>query len=1285
MPRLTKTTIVQALTAGGEVGYKAANKSLRLSLELPQTRRLFRFLLELRLREAKGLTEGLINALWEAYEGPAEGAAGVDEAPVAPAAPLEDGQARPIWRIARVTTKNFGGINLCDGDEFEWDLRSESWLLDGPNGSGKSSLLGAIVWAFSGKRPRDDGLTEVHHMADVLDDADKKIGSWPPLAAYPANAVDLMELSPYVLVTVHLVSDQGGHAHVRRSLEGGKVETSFEGDFDVDDVFVSTGITMPTVLPSLRFKDKSDSALTQAVAQLTGLDELQHVGELADGLSHATREYASYAKKNGLQAKLDDFKANLAKAKEELAHVGQELPTFETKDAVGADSPLIQLGKALSDESTAHTATLSSDISPDIDASKLDGQREIMIALAEAQRSLTAGLAGVGAWSALEASSGELTAEVEAQIVEALVAAERELQEALEAEKKQKADNRFRLKASAAAWHFRHGDVANDKPLQHCPLCEQALPVDSPLHKEFSDLREANESSQLSLSRSLPGILEKLKKSVPEVTLRLAHKPSVEPRQALIDAVRAHVGQNAVPLKSLITFRELVEHWLETAPEPELVATKMDKVAQSPEHLAVLGAIHGISRALTLAKWYREVKEDWQAWWNSLVSTEVEHGDDTQRKKESLKGHLERLGSAMDGAKPYSRAVSNLRAAILAGREYEDVYAEQQRREKVIAALAPLKQLPALAQSVAKEAIEGLSSRIKTILEGMHASERFQYKAATLQKRDGLVVRGSFEGDLRVDVSLIANTSWLRSTLWAFIFALRQEAIEQHGGDPFPVWLFDDPQLTFDLSHRVNWSSYVAGLKNGTNPSQVIIATHDEAFAAKLRHSDLGANEATLKPASVDSGQMLVLEGTRVNRYWESANTERSSTEKAALYISEARIYLEGMLKAMLAGQGADVKGEAPVALALRIERLHLARNAPWDKQCFADLVSSILAPAIKDNLNEAHHADRSQLTFGEASLVHAAWKGLSRLLTRCFKEVRDHRLLHGMPSAFQLTPSELDFPDGFAHLIEQQQFPVLGRASAFSGRISEGALNYEEFKTGSVRGVRLGQHGGYRLTARTLEPVARPGDILLVHQAAPTTSRSLVVAIAEEKLVARRFTVSEASSDVAVLTANALDPYEIAQPIVARKETLKLRRVVGVLFSRDSIGVPSSHEVQQCAAESELTSIISRSTGLVAVAGQSAQPLALDGQYLLVGAKVRDQRELARLNGLPVIASDSEQHRYFKRLRLMTDELVVLESLDGGGDYPPELLTLDGRGTGRRVLEECWEVLGVLFELPNA
>ena len=1270
--------------AGQELGYKSANKSLRLSFAQPETRRIFGFLLESGLREAKGLTEGFIKALWDAYEGPAEGASNADDSPAAPLTPEHNSQVRQVWRIERVTTKNFGGINLCDGNEFEWDLRSESWLIDGPNGSGKSSLLGAIVWAFSGKRPRDEGLTDVHLMADVLDNSDKKIGTWPPLAAYPTNAVDLVELTSDVQVTVHLVNDQGEQAQVRRALRAGNVGTSYSDNFEVDDVFISTSITMPTVLPSLRLRDKSDNALTQAVTQLTGLDELEHVGELAEGLSHASREYASYAKKNGLPAKLSDFEANLARAKEELAHVGRQFPNFQTKDAVGTDSPMIQLGQSLAAESTAHTAALSADIASNIDASKLEGQREIMLALAEAQRLLTAGLASIGIWSDLKTCSEELNPEVEARIAAALSLAERELQEALEADKKQKADNRFRLKANAVAWHFQHGNLVNGQPLEHCPLCQQMLPEGSPLRKEFSELREANELAQLSLAQSLPIIKDKLKASVPEVTLRLAHKPSVEPRQALVDAIRAHMGQGAVSVKSLTTFTGLVEHWLESAPGLGLVATKLERDLETAEHLTVLAAIHGISRALKVALWYREVSKEWQAWWSNLVSTDVEHGKDTQRRNESIEAHLERLNLAMDGAKPYSRAVANLRAAILAGREYEDVHAEQQKRDKVIASLAPLKQLPALAQSVAKEAIEGLSSRIKTILEGMHASERFQYKAATLQKREGLVVRGSFEGDLRVDVSLIANTSWLRSTLWAFIFALRQEAIEQNGGDPLPVWLFDDPQLTFDLSHRLNWSSYVAGLKNGTNLSQVIIATHDEAFAAKLRNSELDANEATLKPASADSGQMMVLEGTRVNRYWEDANGDRSSNEKAARYLNEARIYLEGMLKAMLAGQGADVKDEAPGELAQRINTLHLGGNAPWDKRCFADLSSKVSASPIKEHLNEAHHADRSQLTFSEAKLVHTAWPNLSKLLTKCFREVRDHRLLHGMPSAFQLAPSVLDFPDGFGPLIKQQQFPVLGRASAFSGRISEGALNYEEFEPERVRGIRLGQHGGYRLTARTLEPIARPGDILLVHEGAVTTSRSLVVGIAEEKLVARRFTVSEASSDVAVLTANALDPYEIAQPIVARKETLKLRRVVGVLFSRDSIGVPSAHEVQQCGADSELISIFSRSSGLVEVAGQSAQPLALDGQFLIVGAKVRDRHHLARLDGLPVIASDSEQHRYFKRLRLMSNELVVLESLDGGGDYPPELLTLDAASSGQRMLEECWEVLGILFELPN-
>jgi hypothetical protein len=67
-------------------------------------------------------------------------------------------------------------------------------------------------------------------------------------------------------------------------------------------------------------------------------------------------------------------------------------------------------------------------------------------------------------------------------------------------------------------------------------------------------------------------------------------------------------------------------------------------------------------------------------------------------------------------------------------------------------------------------------------------------------------------------------------------------------------------------------------------------------------------------------------------------------------------------------------------------------------------------------------------------------------------------------------------------------------------------------------------------------------------------------------------------------------------------------------------------------------------------------------------------------LDGRPVIAEDSDHSRYFKRLRVDSNN-IILESLEIGGDLPPILLT---RTPGLlKHLTKVWPVLGVLFEKP--
>lgn len=101
----------------------------------------------------------------------------------------------------------------------------------------------------------------------------------------------------------------------------------------------------------------------------------------------------------------------------------------------------------------------------------------------------------------------------------------------------------------------------------------------------------------------------------------------------------------------------------------------------------------------------------------------------------------------------------------------------------------------------------------------------------------------------------------------------------------------------------------------------------------------------------------------------------------------------------------------------------------------------------------------------------------------------------------------------------------------------------------------------------------------------------------------------------------------------------------------------------------------------LEALRALGGEPLALNGQYLIVGQELDGASALESCDGMPVIAADSDDKKFFKRLRISSDR-IVLESLDSGGDYGP--IVMQPPGHQENSLQKVWPVVGVLFELPN-
>lgn len=139
------------------------------------------------------------------------------------------------------------------------------------------------------------------------------------------------------------------------------------------------------------------------------------------------------------------------------------------------------------------------------------------------------------------------------------------------------------------------------------------------------------------------------------------------------------------------------------------------------------------------------------------------------------------------------------------------------------------------------------------------------------------------------------------------------------------------------------------------------------------------------------------------------------------------------------------------------------------------------------------------------------------------------------------------------------------------------------------------------------------------------------------------------------------------------------------MLFSAPGVALssPFDNEAEDLGRPIDVMAHAGRDGSVWQVDGDSAVPVALDGQFLIVGAPVRGREELRALDGAPVFAtvesSGSEPERYFKRLRL-AGTVVVLESIETSGRFPPIVCCLTA-SPGLPTLVQVAPVKGVLFQ----
>lgn len=710
--------------------------------------------------------------------------------------------------------------------------------------------------------------------------------------------------------------------------------------------------------------------------------------------------------------------------------------------------------------------------------------------------------------------------------------------------------------------------------------------------------------------------------------------------------------------------------------------------ADEPEAAAAVRAtLHELERLVALVEWWSAHRDAFLDAWIHLIGQK--QGDDTY-PVDSIEGQLQVLEDAVSKADPLDALSKFLLAAAAAAENWAAIQEEQNVREAIAAALEPLKDLRLLVGAETARSIVNLSERIKKILTRIHLKERLVYEKTSLGKKS-VHVGGSFEPGMQIDAALVANTSWLRAILWAFILALREETIEGLGANPFPLTVLDDPQVSFDPRNKRKWAETLAQLANTDRAApknlQLFLTTHQRQFyQCMVDVEQLDGQQGLIGGVNRTSGVATIVNGGSLQRAWQEAS-EKNNDARARDYISDVRIYCEDLLKFMLRGEGPNIPDLSLDGLKQELKRLHETHVAPFNRRVFTNLLKTLNGGGGKPMklINEAHHKDDESIGLAEASDVKAFWeKTLMRQIHDAFAVYDRFESFYGEPRTFPWAKTVIPFPGGFREEVSSIVLQQTGIAAAATtdGRAGDGVVTVKEWETATP--ITLANHEIYQLAANTLDPVGAIGDLVIVCNHAKINPRNLVVAAYENALLARRYNEMEAHPEIAVLTGQSVDPYALPEPLIIAPEAANLRKIVGTLFAAHRLPTPPLDPNAEIVPleDANVAQQMLNDARLFEVQGRSAEPIALAGQFLITHGTTTTADKVKALDGRPIVAIDEDGTRYFKRLRCRGD-LAVLESLNPDGTTAATLLSFNGT-QGLPKLIESLEVIGVLFELPQ-
>ncbi len=1202
------------------------------------------------------------------------------------------------WRLKKVETRGFGGLNAVPGDVFEFDATSRDSCVEGQNGSGKSSLANAILFAMTGKVHRDQyGIwDDPKRLEPVISDDGTNLGDWPPIAAYPS---DWGSSRPPVDVSVTLIfsnNRDGEELEAKRRLHGKpealEEEESIDSRLTAVPTLIDAGLLMPMRIQHIRMPKSDDNdQLVGLIRQLIGLEPLLDVANLVDKLCHGNQRFLRYAKDNDSEGKRKNISRLLKEAQEKIEDLDTGLDLIvdiEVKKPVpdGRLKNLRDAKEGLVRRQAEGFQALTGLAFEEFDSDQAEHRQRVADAVnqlhLDAVRRTDANNLPVVLKSMMS-----LAKQVEGQDLDslksALEMARSNLTDAVRWSDRQEKDTLLRLKALAAV-HFDD----SDDPL--CPLCEQSISgvEHQRLVKDLRTLKSEAELAQTRLADACRRIEEDVRQTarnvIPETFMqveRFGVKRNIrnEVRSTFVEA--SHVA------KSLPGFTETAQDAVDTvfaAVEEVEFGSKLTQPADGEDAARVRRFLDHLDDTIQAAENWQHSGQTILEGWERLFS---------KTEEQSLTTRILQLKGVIDGVEPFRSASEKTEQALEIAGEYNAIVRRQALREDIADALRPLRKLRNLVNLTTRQTIDDVSDVAKALHQQIYNPEALSYEKAEVSEfrgRQSLEFQAKLGNNLRwrIDASVLANVSWMRGILWSFVFAIRERAINRAGHCPFELMVLDDPQITFDTRNLKGWAELLGsseGLRQH-QACQLLVTTHSMPFSLEMTAM------RDIWMLAIETGQpwsepAQMVEGDFARVRFDKMMAENSD-DRARTLIRDIRVVAETLLKHAIQPFNPTFVRQKEATLGRIIECIaDWTSNGqpPYTDRVFGNLVAVKSSHPREFNLlSEPHHSLSETITAREAKHIYEFWREtLFPAVHRVWEEYRFlQKSIIGEAASIPL-PANCNHQPPRSKVLAAVQPAILGRVSAYSDGRAASAIRIDHLSNGDS--VDLSARAAYRLEKDTLSPVARVGDILLTRLDGQCRAPNLVVEDRGTHRVARRWLEYAAVPALAVLAASSSNPREVPPAIISRAEGANRRKIVGVLFAADQLQpgdrIGPDAEVTSLEADNGMVADLVVDTDVFEVQGSSAEPTALNEQYLLAKSPRDDlAKALEELDGKPVIAEDSEGCAFFKRLRVLDTRWVILESLDKTGSEEMVRLSTDPEQLGP-MLVGVREVVGVVFD----